>query len=46
VYYFFEVNRGHQLSGALALPLAVLTVLGGTSPVIAKDFQVLLFDLK
>jgi hypothetical protein len=38
-HYFFEANRRHQLTGALAIPVGVLTVLGGALLVIAKDLD-------
>ena len=28
-HYFFEINRKHQLTNALALPIGLLTVIGG-----------------
>lgn len=38
-HYFYEANRRHQLTGALAIPVGVLTVLGGALLVIAKDLD-------
>ena len=38
-HYFFEVNRRHQLTSALAIPTGVLSFLGGALLVIAKDLE-------
>lgn len=38
-HYFFEVNRRHQLTSALAIPIGVLTFLGGVLLVLAKDLE-------
>jgi hypothetical protein len=38
-HYFFEVNRRHQLTSALTIPIGVLTVLGGALLVIAKNLE-------
>ena len=45
-HYFFEVNRRHQLTCALAIPIGVLTVLGGALLVIARDLEVPLGTLE
>lgn len=38
-HYFFELNRKQQLEGALALPVAVLTGLGGVAFSFAQSFH-------
>lgn len=38
-HYFFEANRRHQLTNALAIPIAILSVLGGALIVVAKHLD-------
>ncbi len=36
-HYFFEINRRHQLTSQLSIPIGILTVLGGLSAYIVKN---------
>jgi len=38
-HYFHEANRRHQLTNALAIPIGVLTVIGGALIVVAKHLD-------
>jgi len=39
-HYFHEANRRHQLTNALAIPVGVITVIGGALIVVAKHLDV------
>lgn len=38
-HYFHEANRRHQLTSALAIPIGVLTVIGGALIIVAKSID-------
>ncbi len=38
-HYFFEVNRRHQLTANLAIPIGILTILGGALLVVATAIK-------
>lgn len=38
--YFFEINRKHQLTSSLALPVGLLTVIGGIVACFLKHISV------
>ncbi len=44
-HYFFEINRKHQITGQLGIPIGVLTILGGAIAFFVKSVQYN-FDIK
>ncbi len=38
-HYFFEINRKHQLTSQLGIPIGVLTILGGVIAFFVKSVQ-------